>query len=122
MLVDAKLFQDPNIPNVVFATIAENSGIPLFEPSIRFIVGIGEFLTALLLLLPYTRRFGAFLSFCTTVAALMFHLSPWLGVEVPLVIGSLETDGGQLFNLAMAMTAAGGLLMFIHPKKQRRRF
>ena len=120
-LADRKLFADPTIVNPIFATLAENSGISLFEPTGRFVTGLFELVAALFLLLPFSRRFGAFMAFCVSAVAVGLHLSPWLGTEVPLVAGGSETDGGMLFNLAMALTAASGLLVFIHPGRRSTR-
>lgn len=121
-LADKKLFADPSTPNPIFATLAEKSGFELFEPTGRFAVGLIELFAALLLLLPFTRRFGAFIAFCVSAGAVGLHLSPWLGAEVPVAVGAAQTDGGMLFYLAMALTAASGILMFIHPGRRRSRF
>lgn len=83
--------------NMIFATIAERSGIGLFEPVIRIFTGIGEVLTALLLVWPKTRRLGALLGLIILFSALAFHLSPLLGINVPGV-------GNSLFFMAMAAT------------------
>ncbi|MCR9077862.1 MAG: hypothetical protein NXH78_02075 [Hyphomonadaceae bacterium] len=114
-----KLF-DPPGQNIVFATIAANTQIPLFEPTGRVAVAIAELLAALLLLLPMTRRTGAGLSFLILGGAVAAHLMPGvLGREVPTVLGSTtETDGGQLFALAIAMLAASMLLYVLHPRKR----
>ncbi len=120
-LADAKLLGDPAQTNAVFDTIARESGIALFEPTGRYVVGLLEVFAAVLLLLPFTRRFGAFVSFCIAGGAVMFHLSPWLGAEAPVAAGAAETDGGMLFYLALTITAASGLLFFTHPKPRRRR-
>ena len=119
---DAKLFSDPEVPNVIFATIAERTNTPLFEPTGRYVVGLLELFAIVLLLLPFSRRVGSFLALCISLGAVAMHLSPFLGVEVPLEIGKSATDGGQLFYLAMALTAASGLLFFIHPGPKPRRY
>lgn len=85
--------------NIVFETLAERSGIFLFEPYIRYLTGIGELTAAvLLLLLPRTRLVGALIGLGLLVGAIGFHLSPWLGINVP-------TIGHGLFYTALAMTA-----------------
>lgn len=114
-----KLF-DPPGQNIVFATIAANTGVPLFEPTGRVVVAIAELLAALLLLLPMTRRTGAGLSFLILAGAVAFHMMPdVLGREVPTALGATtETDGGQLFALAIAMLAASMLLYVIHPRRR----
>lgn len=111
-----KLF-DPAGQNIVFATLAQNTGIDLFEPTGRVVVALGELLAAFLLLLPITRRIGAILSFLILAGAVAFHLMPdALGREVPVSLSSgAATDGGQLFALAIAMLAASMLLVVVHP-------
>ena len=120
-LADRKLFADPAQPNIIFATLAAKSGFELFEPTGRFVTGIIELLAALFLFLPFTRRFGAFIAFCVSAGEVALHLSPWLGTEVPLVLGAPETDGGMLFYLALGLLTASAILMLIHPGKRRRR-
>lgn len=115
-----KLFDLPG-ENIVFATMADNTGIALLEPTGRFVVAIIELFTALLLLIPYSRRLGAVLSFLILAGAVAAHLSPdILGREVPLSLQPNETvtDGGQLFALAIAMLTATLLVLMIHPGKR----
>ena len=71
--------------NLVFETIADRSGIDLFEPIIRYLTGIGEVLTGVLLILPrsLTRKLGTLSGLAILVGAIGFHLSPWLGINVP---------------------------------------
>ncbi len=132
MFVQATIHPLPNPPegsvklfdaagqNIVFATIAAKTQIPLFEPTGRVVVALAELFAAILLLLPFTRRSGAVLSFLILSGAVIMHLIPSvLGREIPL---SLEpgaaTDGGQLFALAIAMLAASMLLIVVHPSKK----
>ena len=112
-------FFDPPGENIVFQTIAANSGISLYEPAGRVVVGILELLAAFCLLLPITRRFGAFLSAGIVGGAVAMHLSPWLGREIPVSLDpqSTATDGGMLFMLAIVMLVASLLLMVVHPGK-----
>lgn len=114
-----KLF-DPPGQNIVFATLAANTQIALFEPTGRVIVAIAELLAAFLLLIPMTRRKGAVLSVMILGGAVALHLMPdYLGREVPLSLaGGGETDGGQLFALAIAMLTASILLFVVHPAKK----
>ena len=106
-----KLFDAPG-QNIVFQTIAERSGVSLFEPAGRFVIAIIELFAAFFLLLPFSRRFGA---------AIAFHLSPWLGRNVPLSLdpASTATDGGQLFMLSILMLVASLLVMVVHPGRIR---
>ena len=132
MFVQATIHPLPNPPegsvklfdaagqNIVFATIAAKTQIPLFEPTGRVVVALAELLAAVLLLLPFTRRSGAVLSFLILSGAVIMHLMPSvLGREIPLSLeAGASTDGGQLFALAIAMLAASMLLFVVHPGKK----
>jgi len=85
--------------NPVFEIIADRSEINLFEPTIRYLTGIGEILAGILLLLPrdITRKAGSLLGLAILVGAIGFHISPWLGINVPGI-------GHGLFITALAMT------------------
>jgi uncharacterized membrane protein YphA (DoxX/SURF4 family) len=115
-------FFDPPSENIVFQTIATKSGISLYEPAGRVVVGAIELVAALFLFLPMTRRFGAFLSAGILGGAVAMHLSPWLGREVPLSLNPQETatDGGMLFMLAIVMLVCSLLLMVVHPGTKSR--
>ena len=89
--------------NIIFATIAERSGIALFEPTIRMATGAGEIAAALLLLLPKTRFLGALGAVAIIGGAIMFHLSPWLGIEVVMTPGGKPTPA--LFMMALGSFA-----------------
>ncbi|MEM7661933.1 MAG: hypothetical protein AAF292_06765 [Pseudomonadota bacterium] len=115
-----KLFDLPG-ENIVFQTLATQSGYAIFEPTGRVFTAVLELLAALFLLFPLTRRFGAFLSFLILAGALALHLSPWLGREIPVSLdpSNTATDGGLLFTLAIAMTVASVLIMVAHPRRRR---
>ena len=82
--------------NIVLETIAERSGLGFFEPYVRMMTGVAELLTAVLLLVPKTRLLGALAGTGVLLGAIGFHLSPWLGINVPEV-------GHFLFFVAVAM-------------------
>ena len=82
--------------NHIFETIAERSGLSFFEPYVRILTGVAELLTAIFLLLPRTRLTGAVMGTGVLLGAIGFHLSPWLGINVPEV-------GHFLFIVACAM-------------------
>jgi len=86
--------------NIIFTTIAERSGIALFEPGVRMLTGILEIVAALLLIVPKLRSLGALLSFGLIGGAILFHLSPWLGIKVSLEPGAPAT--AMLFSMAVA--------------------
>jgi uncharacterized membrane protein YphA (DoxX/SURF4 family) len=119
-----KLFDRPG-ENIVFQTMALNTGMAWLEPTGRVIVAILELIACVFLLIPPTRRFGAVLSFFILAGALTAHLMPdVLGREVPLSLsaGSTETDGGRLFALAIGMLAISMLLIFVHPGRRKNPF
>lgn len=112
-----KLWDAPG-ENIVFQTLSDKSGIGLFEPAGRVGVAVIELFAALMLLLPWTRRFGAFIAACTLGAAAGLHLSPWLGREIPTSLATgAPGDNQALFMLAVAMFVASVLLIFVHPGK-----
>jgi len=84
--------------NIVFETLAERSGIFLFEPYIRYLTGLGELTAAALLVWSRTRLVGTLIGLALLIGAIGFHLSPWLGINVP-------TIGHGLFFTALAMFA-----------------
>lgn len=92
--------------NIVFQIIAERSGISLFEPYVRIFTGVAELATAILLLIPRTRVLGSLSAVGILVGAIGFHLSPWLGINVPtighfLFIAAVSLLIGSLLNLAL---------------------
>jgi len=58
---------------------------------------MSEFVAAVLLLIPRTRLVGALMGLGLLVGAIGFHLSPWLGINVPGI-------GHFLFFTACGMT------------------
>lgn len=119
-----KLFDRPG-ENIVFQTMAMNTGMFWLEPTGRVIVALLELITCLLLLVPQWRRGGAVLAFFILAGAVSAHMMPdVLGREVPLSLspGENQTDGGQLFALAISMLAVSMLLIFVHPGKRKNPF
>ena len=101
--------------NVIFATIASKSSIALFEPSVRTLIGVAELIAAALLILPATRFLGAMLGLGILFGALGFHLSPWLGVFVPMEPGGEPSP--MLFIMALFFTGIN--LGILHFEKHR---
>ncbi len=101
--------------NIIFATIAERSGISLFEPVVRMMTGAGELAAALLLLLPRTRRLGALGALAIIGGAIGFHLSPWLGVNVAMAAG--ETATPMLFIMALGAFALSVVVFFMAKRR-----
>jgi hypothetical protein len=122
LIADQTLFPATPAKNVIFPLLAQNSGIPLWEPTGRMAVGLADVLTALLVFVPFTRRAGAILAFliCAgAIAAYLMWLTPGQMGAIPVEIGSSDTDGGMLFDLTLALLGASVLLIFVHPGKSK---
>lgn len=74
--------------NAVFSYIAWQSGISLFEPGVRLLTGLAELTSSGLLLaslfVDRLRGLGAVVSLGVIGGAILFHLSPWLGINAPV--------------------------------------
>lgn len=128
-LVGLPKFIGPD-PNPIFALIAGRTGVDLFEPYLRYATGAAELTAALLLIIPRTRFFGALLAGGVTLGAIGFHLSPFLGIQIPQMdrlvallqegrsvseidAMALPTDGGMLFMIALAFLAVAAALAWL---------
>ncbi len=107
-----KFFAAPG-EHIVFSRLSDRTGQSLFEPTGRFVAGIAELIAALLLILPASRRLGAFLVILLFGGGLAMHLSPLLGREMLLPDGS--SDGGMQFLTVVIVFAAALLLLVAHP-------
>ena len=96
--------------NMIFATIAERSGIALFEPVIRMFTGVMELVAAVLLVIPRVRPLGALLSVGLIGGAILFHLSPWLGIMVSMAPGAPPTP--MLFMMAVGSFIVSCIVLF----------
>ena len=67
----------------IFQYIAFKSGIDLFYPLVNYVVGAAEIIAGLLIIIPATRHLGSALGLGVLGGAILFHLSPWLGVITP---------------------------------------
>ena len=98
--------------NPVFSYIAANSGIELFEPVIRMATGVAEVVAALLLqagvFMGKFRGLGALLSLGVIAGAIVFHLSPWLGINAPVAFA--EGGGYEFSPMLFGMAVVFGLL------------
>jgi len=88
----------------IFSTLRAWSGIALFEPAGRWVIGICELIASILLFLPRTRTFGAAMAVGIMTGAISFHLFTPLGVEI---LG----DGGELFILACGVWISGWIIL-----------
>lgn len=98
--------------NIVFETIAQRSGISIFEPYVRLFTGISELAVAALLLIPRTRLLGSLAAVGILLGAIGFHLSPWLGINVP-------TIGHFLFIAAVSMLIGSFINLLLLRKTQK---
>ncbi|AEE54209.1 DoxX family protein [Haliscomenobacter hydrossis] len=79
------------------------------EPYGRIGIGVAELITAVLLIVPLTRPFGAVIGLGVISGALFFHLTK-LGINV-------NDDGGKLFGLALATFVCCLGVVFLERKK-----
>jgi hypothetical protein len=118
------LAPQPPAKNHLFEVFRDSSGIAYFEPAGRFAFGVLEVITALLVLVPMTRRAGAILStlLMLGLGAMVLQLM-MLGITVPVdAIGAdgvvtSQTDPSGLFYLIVGLLAASIALIFVHPGK-----
>ncbi|MFS2317391.1 hypothetical protein RMQ97_05565 [Maricaulis sp. D1M11] len=105
--------------NAVFDFIATQSGIALFEPVVRMATGVAELLAAVLILVGLfanrLRGVGGLFSLAVIGGALVFHLSPWLGIVAP--VGYDEAGNyvfsPMLFMMAVAFFGVSAVVTFI---------
>ncbi len=83
----------------IFSTIG-------MEPWGRYLVGISELVTVVLLILPRTAWLGGLLGLGVIAGALFFHLTI-LGIEV-------MGDGGLLFYLALTVFVCCLAILWLH--------
>jgi hypothetical protein len=88
----------------IFSTLRDWSGISLFEPAGRWIIGFAELIASILLFMPRTRIFGAALAIGIMTGAIFFHLFTPLGV---VIMG----DGGLLFAMACGVWISGWVIL-----------
>ena len=90
----------------IFSTLRDWSGIALFEPAGRWIIGLSELTASILLFVPRTRIFGGALAIAIMTGAIFFHLFSPIGV---VILG----DGGELFTLACGVWISGWVILFL---------
>src|SRR5215467_15586283 len=96
----------------IFSTIRDWSGIGLFEPAGRWIIGLSELVASILLFMPRMRMFGAALAIGIMTGAIFFHLFSPLGIEV-------FGDHGLLFTMACGVWVAGWAILAVHSEEIR---
>ena len=88
----------------IFSTLRAWSGLSLFEPAGRWVIGSAELVASILLFIPRLRVFGAALAIGIMSGAIYFHLFTPLGVNI---LG----DGGELFTLACGVWISGWIIL-----------
>ncbi len=96
----------------IFSTLRDWSGISLFEPTGRWVVGMAELLASVLLLIPRLRIFGAALAIGIMTGAIFFHLFGPIGI---VIMG----DGGELFALACGVWISGWIILALSANEVR---
>jgi hypothetical protein len=121
-------------PNPVFGLIAARSHIGLFEPWGRYLVVLLEAIALAAVVYPKTRAKGAMLALAISLVAIILHLSPLLGVQLPqgsavsqalaqgrsaaeIAAMGLPTDKGGTFLLALAIAVLSAGTVFVEQAK-----
>ena len=104
ILVQTLYFKFTAHPESVF--IFETVGL---EPIGRVGIGILELISAILIIIPKTRIYGAILTLGIIGGAIFMHLTQ-LGIEV-------KDDGGYLFGLAVTTFILSGFILLIHRRE-----
>jgi hypothetical protein len=121
-------------PNPIFGLIAARSHIALFEPWARYLVVLLEVVALAGVVYPRTRARGALLALVVSLGAILLHLSPWLGIQLPqgaavsealaqgksaadIAALNLPTDKGGLFLLCLAIAVLSAGTMFVEKAK-----
>jgi hypothetical protein len=90
----------------IFSTLRDWSGIALFEPVGRWLIGGCELIASILLFVPRMRVFGAAMAIGIMTGAIYFHLFTPLGTNI---LG----DGGELFSLACGVWISGWVILLL---------
>lgn len=105
---------------IIFNTIAawmSDAGLRFAAPTFAslggYIVGGVELIASIFLLIPVTRRLGAFIGLCVMSGAIFFHLATPLGVKRIVNTATMETDGGLLFYMACGVWISCILILWL---------
>ena len=96
----------------IFSTLRDWSGVDLFEPTGRWIIGTAELIASILLFVPGLTIFGAAMAIGIMTGAISFHLFTPLGVEI-------MGDGGELFTLACGVWLSGWAILWLQRDQVR---
>lgn len=117
VFLSSDVFKFLSLPESValFTYIASETGIPLFEPYGRFLIGIAEVTAVVLLVLPGRRLLGALLSAALMAGAILTHLR-FIGIVVVNDAGE-TLDDGTLFVMAVGVLVASLILVWLETRK-----
>ena len=116
----------------MFGIVALRSGIGIAATYGYYAAVVLELVAVVLVVIPKTRARGSMLALVLTLVAVATHLSPWLGIQVPLQgpltaalarhasaadIAALPTDKGAMFLLALAVAILSGANIFVERAK-----
>ncbi len=117
-------------PRHIFTTLREWSGIDLFYPAGPWIIGLGELLSALLLiglpvififanrraLIAPSQLLGALIAIAIMSGAIFFHLFTPLGIETPTAWANGEPTGYSpaFFIAACVSWVCALIIVFLH--------
>lgn len=110
----------------VFGWAEAQAGAAWLDPIGRYVAGAAAAVTVVLLLVPKTRLLGAWAGLGISVAYMVFHMTPWLGVSIPdydamartLQAGGtaadvtalgLKGDNGAHFSIALTNAVLAGI-------------
>jgi hypothetical protein len=100
-------------PNALFGLMALKTGVPEMATTGRYIVCGVKLLAVGLLLFPRVRQLGAILGLAVSLGAVIAHMTPWLGVDLPHLdaLSAALSTGASLEEIARLPTDRGGLFL-----------
>ncbi len=115
VFVQSLFFKFSNSPETVhiFTTVGTWLGIDLFSKYGGYVIGTGELIASILLIVPRTQALGALLALGIISGAIFFHLVSPLGVVVANPQTGVESDGGLLFILACGVWISAALILIL---------
>jgi uncharacterized membrane protein YphA (DoxX/SURF4 family) len=102
-----KLTGHPGSVDFIFQPLADWFGIPAYETPFRLTVASMEILASILVLLPWTRVWGALLSIGIMSGAIFFHTIGPIGIDP-------YGDGGKLFKEAILTWLLAAFILVAH--------
>jgi uncharacterized membrane protein YphA (DoxX/SURF4 family) len=102
-----KLTGHPGSVDFIFQPLADWFGIPAYEKPFRLTVASMEILASVLVVLPWTRVWGALLAVGIMSGAIFFHTIGPIGIDP-------YGDGGVLFKEALLAWVLGVFIVAAH--------